>query len=140
MQKEFIVTRMLLILGALALLLTIVLQEDRPAREPGATAAGLSPARPDSPSWEEELLAPDIQSLWLERRLLLDDLSRRYREETDDVRREALRREMERVIEVSERDVQDLRLRNARRTGNEALVAWLERARASLPAAGQVRP
>jgi len=134
MQRDFIVTRVLLVLGVLALVLSIVLRDDRPAVAPGAATAEPSPARPDSPSWEEELLAPDIQSLRLERRLLLDDLSRRYREETADTHRAALRRRMERVIEVSERDVIELRLDNARQSGNEALVAWLERARADLPA------
>ena len=135
MQREFIVTRTLLVLGALALGLTIVLQGNQPIRQPGPGASldTSSPQRPDAPSWEEELLQPDIQALWLERRLLLESLSQRYCGETDDARREALRREMEHIIEISERDVNELRLRNARRDSNEELVAWLEHAREQLP-------
>lgn len=132
MRRDFVVTRVVLGVAVLSLALAMVLGADR--SEPSATLASQA-GRPDGPSWSDELRAPEIRSLWLERRRLLDDLSRRYREATDDARRESLRREMERLIEISERDVYDLRLRNARRDGHEALAAWLERARSRLPEA-----
>ena len=133
MRREFVVTRTLLGLSVPVIALLVVLGADR--SEPpvfvetdGGPVAG--------PGWKTELRAPEIQALWLERRARLDDLSRRYLHETDADRRGALRREMERLIEVSERDVYDLRLRNARRDGHGALAAWLEEARRRLPGAG----
>lgn len=138
MLKEFVVTRSLLVLGALALLLSMALRGDqqRPAPDPYVDFPPPSPELSPGANWEEELLAEDIQALWLERRQQLDTLSRHYRSEADGPSREVLRREMERIIEVSEREVYDLRLQNARNAGNEALVTWLERARGRLTRAG----
>ncbi len=135
MQMEFIVTRTVLATGALAIGLTVVLQGERLIRHQETIPLIDAPAqdRPEGTSWQEELLASDIQTMWRERRLLLEDLSRRYRNETDDLRRAAFRREMEHVIKISEREIYELRLRNARRAGNESLAIWLEHARKHLP-------
>jgi hypothetical protein len=138
MLRDFVVTRYLLVLGAVALLLLVAIRSEDPEQTRGAdlvvdAARSDQSDRPEGPTWEEELLAPDIQALWLERRLLLDDLSNRYLAEIDQARRESLRHEMEHIIERSEREVYDLRVQNARRSGNDALVTWLERARDRLP-------
>lgn len=132
MRRDFVVTRTLLGLAVPVIALVVVLGAERSEPPRFVETNGGAEA---GPGWETELRAPEIQALWLERRARLDELSRRYLEETDADRRGDLRREMERLIEVSERDVYDLRLRNARRDGHDALADWLERARARLPGA-----
>jgi len=140
MPREFVLTRSLFVLGAVALAVAAFLGSggSDPSPEPVGGVTVTIPERPDGPTWEEELLAPEIQALWMERRLLLESLSRRYRDEHRGPERDSLRREMERLISLSERDVNDLRVRNARRDGHDALAAWLERARERLPAESSV--
>lgn len=111
MRRDFMLTRMLLVLMAvvlgLALLMQLLPAPDRPVspkdQESPPQQASLTP------SWEEQLSAPDIQSLWNDRRLHLDRLSRAYLDEPDSTRREALRRELERLIDESEREINTLR-------------------------------
>ncbi|MCK4306190.1 MAG: hypothetical protein KAY24_18260 [Candidatus Eisenbacteria sp.] len=123
MHREFVVTRTLLGFTGLVLAIWVVWSflGDRPMKSPGPGPADESPSPPPivnmgALSWEEELLSPEIQALWRERRLLLADLSRRYREEADSARSAIIRRDMERVIALAEREVNDLR--NARRGGD----------------------
>jgi hypothetical protein len=124
-QREFVATRTLLGFTGLVLAIGVVLSflGDRPVKSPGPVPLDESPSpapvvNMEELSWEEELLSPEIQALWRERRLLLGDLSRRYREEADSARSAIIRRDMERVIALAEREVHDLCLRNARRAGD----------------------
>ncbi len=116
MNREFIATRVLFGSTGVALavwaLVSILGPEPSEAPKPDAPDGMADDQRADSllrSSWEEELLAPEIQDLWRERRLLLAEVSRRYREETDPGRAVLIRRSMDSLIAVAERDVNDLR-------------------------------
>lgn len=126
-QREFVATRMLFgftgVVLAIWALISFVGDRSPEAPLSDTRDAVLTRPHPDSPaepSWEEELQAAEIQAIWRERRLLLADLSHRYREEPDSARAAIIRREMDSVIVLSERDVYHLRLRNARRAGHQA--------------------
>lgn len=124
MQQNFVVTRTVLVLMTLGLLawgLTFLTAEAPETAEPSPS---LQPpnAEPDLPSWEETLASPEIQAVWQERRLLLADLSRRFRAETDSARAAALRDTMEQLITQTERDIAVLRLERARNTTRESAM------------------
>ncbi len=148
MRHDFLVTRWVLVLAALVATawLAVSLLSDGPPRggesapapsPPAPVAADPAPRLDDR---ETELLAPDIQALWRERRRRLDELSRRYRAATDAAAAEALRCSMETLIARSEREVHELRLAHARRAGQDELVRRLERALVDLPAKPESYP
>lgn len=144
MRQDFVVTRAVLLMAVLGLLAwaATVQRHEPPSPQPARTPIGGEPsALPPGPSsWEDDLSSPEIQAVWQERRLLLADLSRRFRAETDSVRAAALRREMERVIARTERDILALRLERARRAGQSDLVARLEGALARLGPPADIAP
>lgn len=136
LRGDFVLTRAVLALAALvglAWLGVSLLASDPRAGEPAGVAQGASTALPTLPTWEQELMAPEIQSLWRQRRGELDDLSRAYRAEADSARARALRRDMQHLIDRSLREVLELRLAHARRDGHGELARRLERALADLP-------
>jgi hypothetical protein len=134
MLRDFIVTRIVLgiVVVVVAAWTVMSLVDGLTMQEPGPTPISqrlsLPPVLSDSgvPYWEEELLAPEIQEFWRERRLLLAELSEQYRAESDSYRTIALRREIEALIQQSERDVYALRLKNARHAGYGGLADRLE--------------
>jgi hypothetical protein len=105
MRRDFMMTRILLVLGAVVLGLIWLLRSDPSPQiqESPPTQATLTP------TWEEQLSTPEILSLWSDRRLHLDRLSRAYLDEPDSSTREALRRELERLIDESEKEINALR-------------------------------
>ena len=112
MRREFIITRILLVLGALAYGLAFFLVEPDPApgsREPAQVQESPRPHDSSTLSWEEQLSSPEIQSFWQERRLILDHLSHAYLDEPDSSRRQALRQELERLIQESADEITALR-------------------------------
>jgi len=143
-RQDFVVTRAVLLVAVLGLLAwaAMVQRHEPPSPQPACAPLGGEPSAPPpgSPSWEDDLSSPEIQAVWQERRLLLADLSRRFRAETDSARAAALRREMERVIARTERDVLALRLERARRAGQSDLVARLESALARLGPPADIAP
>ncbi|MDY0109915.1 MAG: hypothetical protein RBT60_08275 [Candidatus Krumholzibacteria bacterium] len=144
MRQDFAVTRAVLLVSVLGLLVwaATVQRHEPPSPQPAPTPLGGEPSAPPAspPSWEDDLSSPEIQAVWQERRLLLADLSRRFRAETDSARAAALRREMERVIARTERDVLALRLERARRVGQSDLAARLESALARLGPPADIAP
>ena len=134
MRRDFFATRVLLGIAAVMLVIWGLTSfsdgywMDKHETTPVKQQLSISPAidEADEPGWEEELLAPDIQAFWLERRQLLAGLSERYRTETDSSRSRVIRRDMERLIRSSERDVYAMRLQNARCAGHDALAGRLE--------------
>lgn len=136
MRGDFVLTRAVLALAALvglAWLGTSLLAPDQPVGDPTGVAHATSTALPTLPNWEQELLAPEIQSLWHRRRSELDDLSRAYLAEPDSARAHALRQDMQHLIDRSLWEVLELRLAHARRDGHDELARRLERALADLP-------
>ncbi|MEZ4388080.1 MAG: hypothetical protein R3D98_10990 [Candidatus Krumholzibacteriia bacterium] len=142
MRQDFLLTRWVLILAALAgaVWWASSLGTRRDAvtaavdhSPPAPTAAAAMPAAPASADWDQALLAPEIQALWRERRGRLDRLSRAYRTEPDSARAAELRRQMEALIARSVREVYELRLAHARRDSQPELARRLERALADLP-------
>ena len=122
MLQNFVVTRTVLALMTLGLLAWGVTFLAGEAPETADPLPSLQPpaADPNLPPWEETLSSPEIQAVWQERRLLLADLSRRFRAETDSARAAALRDTMEQVIAQTERDIAALRLEQARNTIRES--------------------
>ena len=120
MQQSFVVTRTVLTLLTLGLLAwgVALLMGEAPD-----TAESLTPAvELHLPPWQETLSSPEIQAIWQERRLLLADLSRRFRAETDSARAAALRDTMEQLIARTERDIAALRMERARSTSRESAM------------------
>ena len=136
MRGDFVLTRTVLAVAALAGLAWLVaslLAPDQPASHPPPVVRAASNAMPILPSWQQGLMAPEIQSLWRQRRGELDELSRAYLSEADSLRARALRRDMQRLIDRSLREVHERRLAHARRGGHHDLARRLERALADLP-------
>ena len=152
MHRDFRLTRGVLVLAAVAGLVWFGIAVLLPVTPRGAGAPDVpelpslpldEPAQaqadqahavaPTLPSWEQELLDPEIQALWQQRRQQLDRLSRAYLAEPDSARAAALRRDMQNLIDHSLREVYELRLAHARRDGHHALARRLERALADLP-------
>lgn len=136
MRRDFVLTRAVLALAALvglAWLGASLLAPDQPVGDLTGVAYATSTALPTLPTWEQELMAPEIQSLWRQRRGELDDLSRAYLAEPDSARARALRQDMQHLIDRSLREVLELRLAHARRDGHGELARRLERALADLP-------
>jgi len=111
MRRDFLITRIFLVLVAVVLGLALLLQLLPTPKKPVPTRDQERPPSQASiaPSWEEQLSSPEIKSFWQERRLQLDSLSQAYLDEPDSSRREALRRELERLIEESELEITALR-------------------------------
>jgi hypothetical protein len=144
-HRDFRLTRGVLVLAAVAGLVWFGISVLEPVTPRGAGAPDVpqlpslpldepaQAAAPTLPTWEQELLDPEIQALWQQRRQQLDRLSRVYLAEPDSARAAALRRDMQNLIDHTLREVYELRLAHARRDGHHALARRLERVLADLP-------
>lgn len=113
MPREFMITKILMVLGALVYGLAFLIVPDEAPDSPEPVQVQEIPQSHAtlSPTWQEQLSSPEIKSYWQERRLLLAGLSEAYRDEPDSTRRETLRRELVRLIEESEQVITELRHR-----------------------------